>query len=119
MPALQKEEIANLEKMIYLPMLLTVLERDRLTIEQGNFKLKKPYLAIVEGAAQKVHRDLGNTAAYLKMHRMSVVRGKMDDIFTEYTFLHDSTEDRRRYLNVRLRNRTEELLTRYLRQPDI
>lgn len=119
MPALQKEEVVNLENMIYLPMLLTVLERDRQSIEQGNFKLKKPYLALVDDVTRMIHRELGNTAAYLKMHRMSVVKGKTDDIFTEYTFLHDRTEDRRRYLNVRLRNHTEELLTRYLRQQGI
>lgn len=119
MPALKMEVIPYLENMIYLPMILTILERDRLLIEQGNFKLKKPYLGLVDEVAKTVHKELGNTAAYLRSRKMSVVKGKMDDIFTEYVFVHDSQEDRRRYLNVRLRNRTEELLTQYLRPPGI
>ena len=31
--------------------------------------------------------------------------------FTEYTFISGGYEDHRRYLNVRLRNRTEELMS--------
>ena len=119
MSALKTEVIPYLENMIYLPMILTILERDRLLIQQGEFKLKKPYLGLVDDVAKRVHKELGNTAAYLRMNHLSVVRGKMDDIFTEYIFVHDHQQDCRRYLNVRLRNRTEELLTQYLRQPGI
>ncbi|MDW0110782.1 hypothetical protein [Sporosarcina aquimarina] len=119
MPALKMEVIPYLENMIYLPMILTIVERDRMLFEQGNFKLKKPYIELLDDVARRVHKELGNTAAYLRGNRMSVVRGKMDDIFTEYIFVHDRQEDCRRYLNVRLRNRTEELLSHYLRQSDI
>lgn len=119
MPALKNEVIPYLENMIYLPMILTILEKDRLLIQKGEFKLKKPYLGLLDGVAKHVHKELGNTAAYLRMNQLTVIRGKMDDIFTEYIFLHDHQEERRRYLNVRLRNRTEELLTQYLRQPGI
>ena len=44
---------------------------------------------------------------------MNVIRRKTDDTFTEYVFIYGGYEDHRRYLNVRLRNRTEELLTEY------
>ena len=119
MSVLQKEAVPYLENMIYLPMLLTILERDRVLIEQGNFKLKKPYLGLIDDVAKRVHLELRNTATYLRMNQMSVAKEKTDDIFTEYIFMHDRKEDHRRYLNVRLRNRTEELLIQYLRQPGI
>ncbi|WP_432354553.1 hypothetical protein [Sporosarcina sp. A2] len=119
MAALKMEVIPYLESMIYLPMVLTILERDRLVFEQKNFKFKKPYLGLVDDVSKRVHRELGNTAAYLRANNMSVVKGKTDDIFTEYVFMHDQQQDCRRYLNVRLRNRTEELLTQYLQKLDI
>lgn len=119
MSALKTEVIPYLENMIYLPMILTILERDRLLIQQGDYKLKKPYLGLMDDVAKRVHKELGNTAAYLRRNHLSVARGKMDDIFTEYIFVHDHQQDCRRYLNVRLRNRTEELLTQYLRKPGI
>lgn len=119
MAVLQKESILYLENMIYLPMILTILERDRVSVEQGNFKLKKPYLELIDDGAKRVHRELRNTATYLRTHQMSVMKEKTDDIFTEYIFLHNGRQDHRRYLNVRLRNRTEELLTQYLRPSGI
>lgn len=119
MAVLQKESVLYLENMIYLPMILTILERDRVSVEQGSFKLKKPYLGLIDDVARRVHQELGNTAAYLRTHQMSVVKEKTDDIFTEYIFMHNGRQDHRRYLNVRLRNRTEELLTHYLRPPGI
>lgn len=118
MAALQNEAVPYLENMIYLPMIITILEQDRAFIEQGRFKLKKPYLHLVESATRRVHKELGHTAAYLRANQMSVVKEKTDDVFTEYLFIHHRQEDRRRYLNVRLRNRTEELLTYYLAELD-
>jgi len=44
---------------------------------------------------------------------MKVVKGKNDGTFTEYLFIHGGYEDCRRYLNARLRNRTEELMSVY------
>ena len=39
-------------------------------------------------------------------------------MFTEYIFISGGYEDHRRYLNVRLRNRTEELLDLYFTRSD-
>ena len=46
----------------------------------------------------------------MKRNSMKVLRGEGDDMFTEYVFFHGGYEEHRRYLNVRLRNRVEELL---------
>jgi len=45
---------------------------------------------------------------------MKLLRVGLDDTTTEYTFFYGGYEQNRRYLNVRLRNRTEELLEVYL-----
>ena len=119
MAVLQKEAMLYLENMIYLPMILTILERDRTAAEHSDFKLKKPYVGLIDDVSKRVHQELRNTGDYLRLHRMSVVKVKTDDIFTEYIFLHNQKEEHRRYLNVRLRNRTEELLNQYLRLPGI
>ncbi|MFJ7971786.1 hypothetical protein [Psychrobacillus sp. NPDC096389] len=114
MPLIPEEAIPYLENMIYLPMVLTILEKDRIIFEQGPFKLKRPYVAMVEGAVKQVQIELKQTHIYMKRHSMKVLRGEGDDMFTEYVFFHGGYEEHRRYLNVRLRNRVEELLTIYL-----
>ena len=45
---------------------------------------------------------------------MELIKRGNDGTFTEYEFIHEGYSDKRRYLNVRLRNRTEELLGEYL-----
>lgn len=114
MPLIPEEAIPYFEKMIYLPMVFTILEKDRTIIEKAPFKLNRPYLTLVEGAAKQVQKELKDTHVYMRRHSMKVIRGEGDDMFTEYVFFHGGYEEHRRYLNVRLRNRVEELLSMYL-----
>lgn len=116
MPLIPAEAMPYLENYIYLPMLLTIMERDRQLLEKVPFKLKSPYLNLLDETMQAVSTDLQMTAMYLHEHKMKVVRRSTDELFTEYVFLHDGYQDIRRYLNVRLRNRSEELLNLYLRK---
>ncbi|AXH98389.1 hypothetical protein DV702_00915 [Sporosarcina sp. PTS2304] len=116
MPFLPNEALPYMENYIYLPMLLTILERDRSILEKIPFKLKDPYLYLVDETMNAITVDLQKTAEYLRQHHMKVIRRSTDELFTEYLFLHNGYEDTRRYLNVRLRNRTEELLHQYLRK---
>ncbi len=114
MPLIPAESLPYFEKMIYLPMVMTILERDREIVEKGPFKLKRPYVAIIDQAVKEAQRELKHTKLYLRQHNMKVIRGNRDDTFTEYVFFYGGYEEHRRYLNVRLRNRVEELLEVYL-----
>ncbi|MEI4770430.1 hypothetical protein WAX74_12360 [Psychrobacillus sp. FJAT-51614] len=113
MPLIPDESLPYLENMIYLPMVLTILEKDRTIFEKGPFKLKRPYISMVEKAVKQVQKELKETHIYMKRHSMKVLRGEGDDMFTEYVFFHGGYEEHRRYLNVRLRNRVEELISMY------
>lgn len=108
------ESLPQFENMIYLPMVLIVLERDRDVFEKGAFKLGRPYIAVVEKAIKAVRNDLKETKEYLRKNNMKLLRVGRDESTTEYTFFYGGYEQNRRYLNVRLRNRTEELLEVYL-----
>lgn len=114
MPLIPQEEITHFENMIYLPMVLIVMERDRSLFLNGSFKLKRPYLELVEGAISQVQKELKETKLHMQRQQMKVIRGAKDDTFTEYVFYHGGYEDHRRYLNLRLRNRVEELIRLYL-----
>ena len=109
-----QEAMPHFENAIYLPMLLTILSMDKEIIEKSPIKLKKPYLGMIERALNHVQKDLRDTNLYLRNHKMKLEKGVSDETFTEYIFFHNGYEDPRRYLNVRLRNRSEELLSVYL-----
>ncbi|MDI7742900.1 hypothetical protein QMK38_12880 [Lysinibacillus fusiformis] len=110
------EAVPYLEAAIYLPMLLIVLEKDQVQIETGQFKLKRPYIYLIDEARKYAEVDLRNAKAYLKSHQLRVVQGKRDEMFTEYQFHFKHSMDIRRYSNIRLRNHVEDLLKFYLNQ---
>lgn len=118
MPMISQEDVRHFENMIYLPMVLAVLSLDREAFEKGPFKLKRPYLELVDAAMKRVHAELKETKLYMRKRHMKVLRGKRDDTFTEYIFFHEGYEDHRRYLNLRLRNRVEELVRIYFAEAE-
>lgn len=108
------EVLQYVEKQIYLPMVLKILERDRRVLAYAPLKLNQPYLRMIDQVIYQVHVELRETKAYLSQHQMKVLRLGMDELFTEYQFIYKGYEEKRRYLNVRLRNRSDELLTAFL-----
>ena len=116
MSLISAEALPHFENCIYLPMLLTILQRDRQLVQQVPFKLKSPYINLIDETMNAVSADLQVTLMYLQRNEMKVVRRSTDALFTEYLFVHKGYEDSRRYLNARLRNRSEELLNLYIRK---
>lgn len=109
-----EESLPYFESMIYIPMIITVLEQDRTIVERSDFKLKRPYLELIERAIKEALKDLKDTKAYMRQHGYKIERDNNDGTTTSYTFYYGGYSQVRRYLNVRLRNRTEELLSVYL-----
>jgi hypothetical protein len=112
-PLIPAGAIPYLENMIYLPIIINILEKDRGEIEIGSFKLKKPYVDIIESALKAARTEMKEASIYLKRNNMKVIKRLNNGTFTEYLFIHEDYEDHRKYLNIRLRNRTEELISVY------
>ena len=108
------EAVPYLEAAIYLPMLLIVLENDQAQIENGQFKLKRPYIYLIDEARKYAEIELRKTKVYLKSHQLRVVQGRRDELFTEYQFHYEKVLEVRSYSNIRLRNHVEDLLKLYL-----
>lgn len=113
MPLIPSDALPYFENMIYLPMIIQILERDREVIEVSSFKLKGPYTNIVENALKIVRSELKSTNTYARNRNLKLIKKGKDVTFTEYVFVHGGYEDVRRYMNIRLRNRTEELINDY------
>ncbi|MCK1997976.1 hypothetical protein MPH47_12195 [Psychrobacillus psychrodurans] len=114
MPAITTDDYKYYESGIFLPMLITILERDIELINKLPFKLRRPYLAIIEKALSMIRKDLKQTEIYLLRRNMRLVIGKPDaDKITECTFISGGYEERRKYSSEEFRSRSEELITEY------
>ena len=61
-----------IEKAIYLPMTVSILNRDMKIIQQGPFKLKDPYLHLIEQALKLAQRDLYDVKNELRRRKIKV-----------------------------------------------
>lgn len=104
----------QLELAFYLPMVLTVLNRDRSILEASSLKLPNPYLTLIEETMKAVQRDLKKVRDYMREHQMKVEKLRSDDTFTSYLFLFRGYEEEHNYFNPRIRNKVEQLLREFL-----
>ncbi|AZU61203.1 hypothetical protein [Neobacillus mesonae] len=102
-----------MEKAIYLPMVLIILNRDLTVVQNSPFKLKKPYLELIEETMKDVQRELGEAKQYMKKNKLKVIETKRDDAFTMYLFIYKGYEENHNYFNPRIRNKVQELMETY------
>lgn len=103
-----------MEKAIYLPMVLTILNRDLSVVEKSPFKLKRPYLELIEETIKEIQRELAGVKQYMKKNKLKVMETKRDDAFTMYMFLYKGYEENHNYFNPRIRNKVQEIMEAYL-----
>ena len=103
-----------IELAIYLPMVLTVLNRDLTIIETSSFKLKKPYIEWIQKTMLFIQKELSEVKRFLRENRIQVNQMKSDEAFTLFLFLYKGYEEYHNYFNPRIRNKVEELMKYYL-----
>lgn len=103
-----------MEQAIYLPMVLIILNRDLTVVEKSPFKLKKPYLELIEETLKAVQTELAKVKSYLRKHNLKVLEVKRDDAFTMFLFIYKGYEEQHNYFNPRIRNKVQELMLYYL-----
>ncbi|WP_075981508.1 hypothetical protein [Bacillus massilinigeriensis] len=102
-----------MEQAIYLPMLLKVLERDLLIINNSPFKIKKPYLDLIEQIMKEIQSELRKVKQYMKKNKLEVHQINHDEAFTMFLFLYKGYEEHHNYFNPRIRNKVQELMEHY------
>lgn len=102
-----------MEKAIYLPMIIIILNRDLSVVEKCPFKLKKPYEELIEETIKTVQGELAEVKQYMKTNNLKVTETNRDDAFTMYMFLYKGYEEHHNYFNPRIRNKVQELMGSY------
>ncbi|MBT2756458.1 hypothetical protein J7E71_10875 [Mesobacillus foraminis] len=114
MTRIPEKERDIMEKAIYLPMVLTILNRDIGVVETSAFKLRKPYLELIEETMKVIQKEMAGVKRYMKQNSLRVERLKQDEAFTMYLFFYQGYEEQHNYFNPRIRNKVQELMTYYL-----
>lgn len=114
MTRIPEEERDLMEQAIYLPMVVTILNRDLAVIDNSSFKLKKPYTILVEETLKVIQRELAEVKRLMRQKQLKVEEINRDETFTMFMFLYKGYEEHHNYFNPRIRNKVQELLEHYL-----
>ncbi|WP_313800595.1 hypothetical protein [Cytobacillus sp.] len=114
MTRIPEEDRNILEQAIYLPMVLTILNRDLTVINKSSFKLPQPYLNLVEETMNVIQKELAAVKLYMSKNKLKVQQLKRDEAFTMFLFLYKGYEEQHNYFNPRIRNKVQELMDYYL-----
>ncbi|MBO1511695.1 hypothetical protein [Metabacillus bambusae] len=117
MTRIPKDIRETIEKSIYIPMVVSIFNRDLTVIEKSPFKLHRPYLALVEESLKLAQKDLAVVRQELHRQNIKVHEVERDEAFTLYSFLYNGYEEKHNYFNPRIRNKVCELIEIYLFKP--
>ncbi|QUW20967.1 hypothetical protein JSQ81_14235 [Sporosarcina sp. Marseille-Q4063] len=113
MTSIPADALKHFNNAIYLPMLITILEKDMLTIEETQLKFKRPYTKMIEQALKSVRADLKKTNIYLLRNNMQLIKRNSNKEFTEFILSSGAYEKFEKYSSEDLKNRTEEKIGEY------
>ncbi|KAB2335103.1 hypothetical protein [Bacillus mesophilum] len=116
MTRIPEEDRDLIEKAMYLPMVVVILEKDFKVIEKAPFKLRQPYLDLVDETLRAVQRDLKGVKDQMRKKQMKVQQTSHDESFTQFSFIWKGYEEKHNYFNPAIRNRVEALLNYYLKK---
>lgn len=116
MTRIPDDDRSILEQYLFLPMALTVFQRDLAIIEKAPFKLKQPYIRCIEESMNHIQRDLAILKHEMKKKKMKAQQLTRDETFTSFLFVYRGYEEQHNYFNPRIRNNVQSIMEKYLLQ---
>ena len=92
MPFIPTDAMPKFENIDLLPDAYCGFRARRQAIENGPFKLKGPYLKLIDESIKRILDEQKETSIYLRQNNMKVIKGKNDGTFNEYLFIHGGYE---------------------------
>ncbi|KAA6454106.1 hypothetical protein [Bacillus atrophaeus] len=114
MPNTKAEVYDIIERALFLPMAITILNRDLDSIGKSTLKLKQPYIQLIKQSLKIAQKDLIGIRQELRKRKIKIHQADRDDAFTFYVFTINGYEENHRYFNPRIREQVSGLLEHYL-----
>ncbi|GIN71231.1 hypothetical protein J14TS2_17060 [Bacillus sp. J14TS2] len=99
-----------IEKAIFLPLLIKVLNRDLIAIGQSQLKLKEPYYKYVEKVMHAIQQDSYKNKKYMRDNNIKIYCVNR----TNYEVIYKGYGEIRSFAKHVLKTRSQELLEDYM-----
>ncbi|WP_240374778.1 hypothetical protein [Bacillus piscicola] len=110
---IKEEEHIMIHYFILLPLVKKVLEKDALLIAKSTFKIKDPYLDLIQDALLHLHKDMRHVKQFMHENRIQVHFQENDGMFSRYSYVCRGYEGKSSYLNANLKRQTRDCMNAY------
>lgn len=116
MSYLTDDELQLASRFLFLSMAIIVIQKDLETIQKGPFKLKRPYIEILEIMQTKALKERQQLRQQMKQSQIKVTLIQKDDLFSTFLFIGKNREERRNYFNPSIKRRVQSIFWDLLRE---
>ncbi|MFD1361011.1 hypothetical protein [Lentibacillus salinarum] len=107
---LTDEELQLASRFLFLSMAMVVIQQDLQHIRQGTFKIKEPYINLLEKMDTEAASERRELRKMMKDKKIQVVTLNKNDSFSSYLFLCRGREEKRNYFNPAIRKKVETII---------
>ncbi|SET13795.1 hypothetical protein SAMN05216389_1063 [Oceanobacillus limi] len=104
---LTDEEVQLASRFLFLSMTLVVIKQDIDRFRQGEFKIKEPYVNLLEKMASEASNERKQLRKKMNKKKLQVTLLTKNDSFSSYLFLCQGKEEKRNYFNPAIRKKVE------------
>ncbi|WP_373895663.1 hypothetical protein [Virgibacillus sp. CBA3643] len=104
------EELRVASRFLFLSMAITVINQDVEHIQAGAFKIKEPYVELLENMVSEATNERRELQKIMKHKHIKVTAGNRNESFSSFLFLCKGREEIRNYFNPVIRNKVEAII---------
>lgn len=110
MRSLNRDELNIASRFLYLSMAITVIKRDLTEVQNGSFKIKEPYLILLEKMLYLAAIERKELRINMRKQSIKVYLLNKNESFSTYLFTAGNREEKRFYFNPAIRKQVVPIL---------
>ncbi|MFD1174267.1 sulfotransferase family protein [Oceanobacillus picturae] len=107
---LTEEERHIASRFLFLSMAIVVIQQDIQHIERGAFKIKEPYMELLETMTTVASAERRELRTQMNKRRIEVVNLHKNDSFSSFLFICQGREEKRNYFNPAIRKKVHAII---------
>ncbi|CDO02710.1 protein YhjD [Oceanobacillus picturae] len=107
---LTEEERHIASRFLFLSMAIVVIQQDIQHIERGAFKIKEPYMELLETMTTVASAERRELRTQMNKRRIEVVTLHKNDSFSSFLFICQGKEEKRNYFNPAIRKKVHAII---------
>src|SRR5690606_6073123 len=111
---LTDEELTITSRFLFLSMAIVVIQQDIQHIQKGAFKIKEPYLQLLEKMNANALAERRQLRMEMKKRKLKVMLMNKNDSFSSYLFISKGKEEKRNYFNPAIRKKVETIVQEFM-----